>query len=103
MADRVVFPLHVSLYQVPLDLHGLPVAAIVTASDDRSHWRRAASRGLMLDFKGYDERSMPLHVKIHSTFSGDIHFILSPNTGDQFMFTLQVIMFDLAFIVVLQI
>jgi hypothetical protein len=88
MAERVIFPLHISLYQVPLDHHGMPVAALVTASDDGSYWRRAAYRGVMLNVN--DERSRSLHVKIHSAFSGEIQFVLTVNKGDQFIFTLKV-------------
>lgn len=91
MEGGAIYPLHISLKRAPLDSSGLPMVSIVTVSGDGSQWRRAPSWGVELDDLG--KRSRSLHVKLHPAFSGDIHFDLRLNSGDQFVFTLKVHVF----------
>lgn len=91
MEGGVIYPLHISLKGAPLDSSGLPMVSIVTVSGDGSQWRRAPSWGVELNDLG--KRSRSLHVKLHPAFSGDIHFDLRLNSGDQFVFTLKVHVF----------
>lgn len=91
MEGGVIYPLHISLKGTPLDSSGLPMVSIVTVSGDGSRWRRAPSWGVELDDLG--KRSRSLHVKLHPAFSGDIHFDMRLNSGDQFVFTLKVHVF----------
>lgn len=91
MEGGVIYPLRISLKGTPLDSSGLPMVSIVTVSGDGSRWRRAPSWGVELDDLG--KRSRSLHVKLHPAFSGDIHFDMRLNSGDQFVFTLKVHVF----------
>ncbi|XP_062615785.1 uncharacterized protein LOC134277467 [Saccostrea cucullata] len=91
MAGRVIFPLRVALYRVPMDSRGLPVASLVTRSEGEFQWRRVSSKGVVLDDEGYGRTSKSLYVKIHPAYSGEIRFVLTLNSGDQFMFTLMIL------------
>lgn len=91
MEGGVIYPLRISLKGTPLDSSGLPMVSIVTVSGEGSGWRRAPSWGVELDDLG--KRSRSLHVKLHPAFSGDIHFDMRLNSGDQFVFTLKVHVF----------